>query len=131
VIVCDRQAALGRWLCARTGGTYQPGTGVYIGLETGGKLAAVAGFEDYNRASIRIHLAVDGKMTREFLRVAFSYPFEQLQVCKLIGIVSSANRAALRLDRHLGFVEEAVIKDACPDGNLHILTMTRKQCRFI
>ena len=130
-VIVNRQAELGAWLCCRTGGAYRPGDGAYIGLETGGKLAAVAGYEDYNNASIRIHLAIDGRMSGEFIRAAFAYPFLQLQVKKLIAIVPGSNKAALRLDLHLGFIEEAVIKEACPGADMHLLTMTRAQCRFL
>ena len=131
MIVCDRQDELGQWLCQKTGGKYVPGSEQYIGLETDGKIVAVAGYADYNGASIRVHLAVDGKITPEFLKFGFQYPFEQLKVKKLIGLVSSANKKALKLDKHFGYVEEAVIKDAVPDGDLHILTMTKDQCRFL
>lgn len=131
-IISEPKAILGKWLCARTGGTYT-GEGQYIGLVEGGKILAVVGFEDYNYASIRMHVAAEGKrwMTREYLRFCFWYPFKQLKVKKIIGLVSSNNHQALKFDRHLGFVDEAVIKEAAPDGDLVILTMSEKQCRFI
>lgn len=131
-IVSDPKEILGKWLCDRTGGTYT-GEGQYIGLVEGGNILAVVGFEDYNHASIRMHVAAEGKrwMTREYLRFCFWYPFKQLKVKKIIGLVSSNNEQALRFDKHLGFIEEAIIKDAAPDGDLFILTMTEKQCRFI
>lgn len=132
MIITDRQEELGRWLCPRTGGRYVPGAGVYIGNEINGKLVAVVGYEDYNGASVRIHVAGEGHwMTREFLWFAFYYPFEQMKVKKLIGLVAGTNERALKLDKHLGYVEEAVIKDAVPGGDLHILTMTKEQCRFL
>lgn len=118
-------------MCKRTGGRYIKGDGTYIGLETDGKIVAVAGYDGYNGASIRVHLAVDGKITPEFLWYGFYYPFEELKVKKLIGLVASTNHKALRLDKHFGYVEEAVIKDAVPYGDLHILTMTKDQCRYL
>lgn len=131
-IVSEPKDILGRWLCERTAGTYT-GEGQYIGLLEDGQIIAVVGFEDYNGASIRMHVAAVGKrwMTREYLRFCFWYPFEQLKVKKIIGLVSSNNEQALRFDRHLGFVDEAVIKDAAPDGDLHILTMNKEQCKFL
>lgn len=78
-----------------------------------------------------MHLAVDGKITPEFLWYGFYYPFEELKVRKLIGIVASTNEKALRLDKHFGYVTEAIIKDAAPTGDLHILTMTKDQCRYL
>lgn len=43
MIVCNSQRELGQWLCERTGGAYIDGEGTYIGLETDGKIVAVAG----------------------------------------------------------------------------------------
>ena len=131
MIVCDRQDELGEWLCKRTGGQYVKGAEVYIGLETAGSIVAVAAYSDFNGASCRVHLGIEGKITPEFLWYGFYYPFETLKVKKLIGLVASTNKKALALDKHFGYVEEAVIKDAVPDGDLHILTMTKEQCRFL
>ena len=41
------------------------------------------------------------------------------------------NWTSLKFDKHLGFVEEAVIQDAGKYGDMHILTMTREQCRYL
>lgn len=131
-IVTDRQAELGHWLCSRTNGEYT-GSGTYIGLEKAGVIVAATGYEDFNGASIRMHVAGDGKrwMTREFLWYAFHYPFCELNVKKIIGLVHSGNEDALKLDNHLGMVHEATIKDGVIDGDLLIFTMTKEQCRFL
>lgn len=130
-IVTDNQDLLGNWLCSRTGGVYTGG-GSYIGLiDENNTIIAVAGYEDYNGASVRAHIAFEGRLTKEFIWFGFWYPFEQLKVKKIIGLVSSNNEKALKLDKHFGYIEEAIIKDAAPDGDLHILTMTREQCKIL
>ena len=131
MIVCDRQRELGEWIAKRTGGKYVDGQETYIGLETDGKIVAVAAYTDFNGASVRVHLAIDGKLTPEFLWYGFHYPFEELGVNKLIGLVSSGNTKAIRLDKHFGYTHEATIKDAVPNGDLLVLTMTKDQCRFL
>lgn len=132
-IKTDDQDQLGAWLCERTGGSYLPGAGTYIGLEKNGILCAVVGFEDYNGASIRMHVAAEGKrwMIREYLWFCFYYPFEQLGVKQIIGLVSSANRQAIDFDLHLGFQHVATIPEGCPDGDMLILTMNRAACKFL
>lgn len=130
-IVTKQNEILGQWLYSKTGGSYIHGMGQYIGLVDDGKILAVAGYENCNTASVHCHIAVEGMMNREFLRYIFAYPFNELKVKKLIGIVPSFNEKALKLDKHLGFIEECVIKDAHPGGDLHILTMTKEQCKFI
>ena len=91
-------------------------------------------FDLYNGKSACMHVAaLPGKrwMTREYLKVCFDYPFRQLKLKKLIGLVDSTNADALRFNAHLGFVTEAVVADAGRHGDLHILTMTPAQCRFL
>lgn len=131
-IISEPKDILGQWLCSRTGGIYT-GEGQYIGLVENGQIIACVGFEDYNGASIRMHVAGEGKrwLTRDYLKFCFWYPFEQLKVKKIIGLVSSKNEQALRFDKHLGMVHEATIKDAAPDGDLLILTYTKEQCKFL
>lgn len=123
-----------RWVAERTGGTYYSGAGQGIGLERDGELVAGVLYEAFNGRSVHGHLASDGTrrwMTREYLAFCFAYPFDQLKVNKIIGLVDSNNADALRLDAALGFIHEATLKDAGRTGDLLILTMTRAQCRFL
>ena len=132
LIVTDRQEELGRWLMSRIGGTYLAGRGVYIGLARNGILCAVAGFEDYNTASIMGHLAVDGnRMDLTWIKYCFKYVFDIAKVNKLIGMVSSDNTRAYSMNLKFGYIEEAVIKDACKNGDMILMTMTREQCKYI
>lgn len=105
-----------------------------IGLERDGELVAGVLFEGFNGNSIRMHVASDGTkkwMTREFLAVAFAYPFLQLKVKKILGLVDSMNENALSFDRALGFKTEHVIEDAGKTGSLVILSMSRDDCRWL
>ena len=132
MIITDRQEELGRWLMSRIGGTYLAGRGVYIGLERNGLICAVAGFEDYNTASIMGHLAVDGnRMDLKWIKYCFKYVFDIAKVNKLIGMVSSDNTRAYSMNLKFGYIEEAVIKDACKNGDMILMTMTRSQCKYI
>lgn len=131
-IITGQNEILGPWLCARTGGEYTR-CGQYIGMVDDGEVIACVGFEDYNGRSIRMHVAGVGKrwMTKEYLRYCFYYPFIELGVNTIIGLVDSTNADALRFDRHLGFEQQAVLEDAGQYGDLIILTMAREHCRFI
>lgn len=122
------------WVAERTGGQYFAGSGQGIGLVRDGEMVAGVLYDNCTGQSVQMHVAaVPGCrwMTREYLRVCFDYPFNQLKVKKVIGLVDSTNADALRFDRHLGFVAEGLIEDAGRFGHLHILTMTRDQCRFL
>lgn len=122
------------WVAPRTGGSYYAGSGQGIGIEKNGELVAGVLYENYSGNSVVAHIAaLPGKrwMTREFLRLIVRYPFDQLKVKKIVAPVDSTNAAALAFNGKLGFVTEAVLKDAGRSGDLHLMTMTRQQCRFL
>ncbi len=125
---------LGPWVAERTGGTYYPGSGQAIGLERNGNLVAAVLYDNCTGRSVQMHVASDRTsrwMTREYLGVCFDYPFNQLRVNKIIGLVDSTNHEAIRFDENIGFHLEHVITDAGQKGDLLIYSMTRQQCRWI
>lgn len=123
---------IGPWMAEMGGGFYRPGSQC-IGLERDGEIVAGAMFDWHNGASIYCHVAVADAQAlgRDFLRAAFAYPFIQLGCKVLIGLVAGDNEAAIRLDEHLGFKLEHVLKDGHPSGSLRIYTMRREECRWI
>jgi RimJ/RimL family protein N-acetyltransferase len=131
VIVISQHVAM--WVAERTGGQYFDGSGHGIGWVKDDELVAGVLFDNFTGRSVQMHVAAARKnwLSREFMRFCFHYPFEQLKVNKLVGLVDSTNAAALRFDLHLGFQQEAVIKDAGKTGDIIVLTMTREQCRFL
>lgn len=131
MIVTDKDW-IGPWVCERTGGIYEPSTSSAIGwMQSDGTLSAGTLYDMFNGRSICMHVAIEKPITKTFVKTSFDYAFNQLGVQKVIGLVDSTNDSALRFDHHLGFVEEARIKDAGKDGDLILLTMTRQQCRWI
>lgn len=105
-----------------------------IGLEENGELIAGVLFDYYNGASINMHVAAKpGRrwLTREFLHFCFWYPFEQLKVRRITGLVPASNRDARKFDEHLGFELEATLKDAAPDGDVLVYRLFRDQCRWL
>lgn len=133
-LVLEQDERVGRWVCERLGSEWYPGKGIGMGLEEDGELIAGVLFDSFNGASICMHVAaVPGKrwMNRELLWYAFAYPFLQLKVTKILGPVSAAAVDVLEFDKHLGFVLEATLKDAHPDGDLLILSMTKDQCKWL
>ena len=121
---------VGHWTMARTGGAYFPGRSVAIGLENDGKLTAGVVYEMYNGVSVVCHITWD-RITPAYLAAVFDYPYNVAKIDKIIGPVSSNHTRALALVKKLGFVEEARIKDAAPDGDIVFLTQTRDACRYL
>lgn len=106
-----------------------------IGLRKRGELVAAAIYEGFNGVNVWVHLAgVPGKrwMTRDFLRAGFLFPFSVCKVQRLSGYVNESNAEAMRLNKHLGYQEEARLKGAAPDGgDVVIFVMWRENCRFL
>lgn len=105
-----------------------------IGLEENGELIAGVLFDYYNGASINMHVAAKpGRrwLTREYLWYCFYYPFIELKVKRITGLVPESNLAARRFDEHLGFELEARLKDAAPDGDVLIYVMWKENCKHL
>ena len=69
--------------------------------------------------------------SRPLLAICFDYPFNQLGVRKILGLVPESNAAAKRFDEHVGFELEATLSEAHPTGNLLVYSMTREKCRWL
>ena len=133
-ILTGHDEVFGPWIMAQTGGHWLPGMGSTIGLwdDEVGPIAAAL-YCNCNGASVAVHLAGVGKkwMNREYLWYCFHYPFEELKVNKLLGLVESTNAEAIRLNLHFGYTIEATLKDAAPKGDLLVMTMTKDQCKWL
>ena len=133
-IVYDKPEIVGPWVCERMGGTYSPADSVAFGLFENGEVIAGIIFDNYQGGSIAGHVAGEpGKrwLTREFLHMCFGYPFLQLKVNVLIGLVDSTNLEARKFDEHCGFKLSCTIPKAARNGDLLIYTMTADECRFL
>lgn len=132
IIVCkERQQELADYISEHAGGTYTVDAGYFFGLERNGKLAAVVAATDYKVRSIGFHIAATGMLSIEFLKYCFDYAFNFLGVNRIVTTVDSTNLKSMRFSERVGFILEHSIKDASREGDLNIMTMTRKQCYLL
>ena len=105
----------------------------FIGQEVDGEVKAVVAFDNILDKSCEMHTAaiVPNWISKDLLWACFDYPFNILKVKVILASVASTNKEALKLDRHLGFVDKAYIEDAHIDGDLVILAMRREDCRWL
>jgi hypothetical protein len=123
-------AIVGPWVAAKAGCKYQPDD-VAIGWERNGRLVAGVMYNEYNEANIHIHSRVDGYVPMQFYWTIFDYPFKQLGVKRLSGIVYSTNLKAQKLNEHLGFQREAILRNYFPEANAIVYVMFKDDCRFL
>lgn len=91
-------------------------------------------YERFTRKAIFLHIAgfEPRWFNRTFLWLGFHYPFEQLGVEKIFGLVSSNRTASLAFFRRLGFVVETSIKDVYADGaDQVVLVMGKADCKWL
>lgn len=123
------------WAWQRVGCEIPPKEAKAIMLFDDNHLCAVTMYTDYTGGNVSMHIASDGSkrwMTRAFLRASFAYPFEQLGVRRVTGLVAVSNPTALRFDLHLGFKHEGRMRAAAQDGSdLLVLGMLRHECRHL
>ena len=94
----------------------------------GKNILAGAVFDYYNGSTVSAHIFVSGVPSKEWFVAIHDYPFNALNVRKIVGQVSSLNSGARSLDEHLGFSEEARVKDYFGLGDdMIIYTMTKQQ----
>ena len=122
---------VGRWVAAKNNQMYFEANSQAVGWEKDGEIVAGVIYDGWNKQSIVCHIAATQSLTATFLAKVFDYSFRQLQVHKMIATVSSKNFKSIQLVTHMGFKEEAKIKDAHPSGDIVIFTMTKEDCKFL
>lgn len=134
-LVFGQDRFVSQWVSARIFGDDDfPPNSVAIGLEEDGRLIAGVVYTDYSGSSITMSVAADKKgwMNKALLRAAFDFPFNQLKVRRISGLVRTDNLDAQRFDEHLGFKREGLIREGDDDGcDLILYGMLRSECRWI
>jgi len=123
----------GHILAKDSGVHFNPVCDKVIATVVGGKLLGGVIYQGYTKASIGIHCASYSPywFNQDMLWIVFNYPFEQLNVSKLIGQVPSSNLRSLEFCLKLGFKEETRVTDVFEDGDLLVLSMRREDCRWL
>ena len=128
-------AGVVEWVAERTDAPGAFGGGATgLGWARNGALVAGIAYSDFNGVNCQMHVAaLPGArwLTREFLWSAFDYPFRQLKLRRVTGLVGEGNAAARRFDEHLGFELETTLRLAHPSGDLLVYVMWREKCRWL
>lgn len=132
MIVCNNQAYLAAWLCDRTKLAPTVNLRCIGRLSAEGDLIGVVGYDNFTGSSAGIHIAGEGNwITRELLWAVFDYAFVQCKLKVVFAQVSTGNPKSLRLNLHIGFKQECVLKDAYPDGDAIITSLRAEDCKYL
>ena len=129
---CFDTSIVGPWVCEKAGGIPRSDN-PSIGLIKDGVLIAGMYYDGYTGSSIAMHSRCDDPrhVTKTFYWMIFDYPFNQLKVKRVTGLVSTANLAAQRVNEKLGWKRETTLSDYFPDGNGIVYVMRREDCRWL
>ncbi len=125
-LVFNAKDRVASWVSGQVGQQSSWGDYYAMGVEHEGEIVAGILFNGLTDTNVYTHMAVS-KPTRELphlLDHAFVYAFNLCKVRRVTATVEANNAKALRLDLHVGFVRECVLRQAGSGGqDLEILVL--------
>lgn len=107
-----------------------------LGVVSDGRLIAGVVYDNYSEKFSTMELSI-GSISpmwarKEIIRELLAYPFVQLGVNRCWAQVEASNHRAIKADKHIGFTQEAVLRDHFgPNKHGVILRMLAKDFRRI
>lgn len=105
----------------------------FIGrLREDGTVWGVIVYDRFNEYSCEMHFAGDkGWINRPLARAAFGYPFRQLGLARVTGLVDELKEDVLAMDQRMGFKVEGRIRRGLGDRDIILLGMLKDECRYL
>lgn len=122
---------VGRWVSARIGGMYHAEASASIGLERAGAIVAGVVYYNWNGVSAMAGIAAEDRLSRDFVREIFRYPFVVGKLAQIVVAISADNEKSRRFAAKMGFAEQARLPDATPGGDMIFMVLRRENCRFL
>lgn len=117
------------WVYEKTKGCLTQNTQA-IGYVKGGQIIAGMVFEGFNGSNVFCHQRMDRPAPKAYWKALADYVWNVLRVKRVTGTVNASNEKARKLDEHLGFQKEAVLKSAADDGgDLIVYVLWPENCR--
>ena len=133
-IIYDRTDELLEFAVGKIGiGTFRDDAKA-IGLVDGERIIAACVFDTFSACDVNIHIASDGSrrwFSKAFGVATMAYPFIQLGMRRITGLVPAKNHDALQFDLKFGFKIEGYLDHALPDDDIIVLGLLRENCRWL
>jgi len=97
-------------------------------------IQAVAVFDSFTVDACNVHFAIDSPFVIRsgFLNEIARHLFVECGRKRIFGLVPSTNEKALKLDKHIGMKEVAVVPDALAEGvDYIVLCMKKSECKWL
>ena len=117
-LVFDEKHRVGAWVAQQVGQQSSWGDFYAMGAELGGQLVSGVVVNQNTDSNAFVHLAVSTptKLLPALLDHTFAYAFGQLKLKRLTATIDATNTKSLKLNRRLGFEDEAVMRSAGTGG---------------
>jgi RimJ/RimL family protein N-acetyltransferase len=117
-LVFDDKERVAAWVAERVGHLSSWGDCYAMGVELDGELVSGVVLNGMTDSNATCHIAVNKptKGLSELLDHAFVYAFGQLKLRRLTAFIEEANEKSLKLNSHIGFVDEGVMRSAGTNG---------------
>lgn len=117
-LIFDDKERVGKWVADQVQQRCTWGSFYAMGAEANGELTAGVVFNNFNETNATAHIACSkpNRLFSDLVDHAFLYAFKECKLRRLTGFVEADNHKALRLDKHIGFVEEGIMRQAGSDG---------------
>lgn len=117
-LVFDDKDRVGSWVADQVGQSCTWGEFYAMGAEVNGELVSGLVFNNIMETNATCHIACSkpNKLFLELLDHGFLYAFQSCKLRRLTGFVEANNHKALKLDQHIGFEIEGVMKEAGTGG---------------
>lgn len=127
----DRKDLIGAWVAAKVNQTGGWGSFYAMGTMRGSQVTAGFVFNNFNGANATVHIAVDtpSKAMVNLFRAGCDYAFNKCKLKRITGMVPTNEPATIKFDKHIGFKEEFVMKNAAVGADMQVLVLTEEDAR--
>ena len=102
-------------------------------ISDSGELLGVVVYERCTKTNCEMSVAAASPkfLSKNALRIFFSYPFLQLKLRRVTAVVSSLNSKAYVFNRRLGFEVEGQLRNWFEDSDGIILGLQKEDCKWL
>jgi len=125
-LVFDRKELIGTWVAAQVGQDTPWGDFYAMGVMQGSAVKAGVVFNNFNESNCTVHIAIGAatKLIIPLFKAVCDYAFRQCKLKRITGMVPTYEPDVIAFDKHLGFREEFIMKDAANEGDMQVLVLT-------
>lgn len=117
--IFDDKERVGQWVAEQVDQDTHWGSFYAMGVEKDGELVAGVVMNEYNGHNAACHIAITktGKHVFRLFEFFADYAFNHCGLKRLTGMVPTSKPDVIAFDKHIGFQEEFVMKQAAKDGS--------------